>query len=395
MRIVVKRLDGDGRYETVITRDDGVSFRIQGVGYAFAIPHDLAHYLVEKALRIENGFWGSVASGAVFPSMTHFAGRRKPKASERSSTLLKANARALIETEVLVRIFNDTIEHLPVGYRIAWLPQGQNYTRSVQGISPLSTPPTKPSSKTGGRYRVEELSLGDGRIPRSNTDEAAQCSSSLVLVVPARALRAALPRIDWRDFDEFVVPSPCPPDWRPLTTERWIQAALDNKQGKDTGIVDGAIMGEILACPSASQIDKIHVALLDCHDVVRLDRLRKRGTHGVTQDMLSWAAWQRVHDVDPQWRQDVICSRQLNTMRWERWSIWQRGDPRWRVHVLDSTNLTIDQVIDQLLLGFGRNNTPAAIPSTKALRADCVLWADRFSTKRNSRGDSMLRRVIG
>ena len=45
MRIEVKRLDGDGRYETVITRDDGVSFRIQGVGHAFAIPHDLAHYL--------------------------------------------------------------------------------------------------------------------------------------------------------------------------------------------------------------------------------------------------------------------------------------------------------------------------------------------------------------
>src|SRR5258706_10658835 len=92
MRIEVKRLDGDGRYETVMTRDDGVSFRIQGVGHAFAIPHDLAHYLVEKALSIEDGFWGSVASGAVFPSMTHLAGRRKPKASERSSTLLKANA---------------------------------------------------------------------------------------------------------------------------------------------------------------------------------------------------------------------------------------------------------------------------------------------------------------
>jgi hypothetical protein len=109
MRIEVKRLDGDGRYETVITRDDVVSFRIQGVGHLFAIPHDLAHYLVEKALSIEDGFWGSVASGA-YPSMTHLAGRRKPKASERSSTLLKANARALIKAEVLVRIFNDTIE---------------------------------------------------------------------------------------------------------------------------------------------------------------------------------------------------------------------------------------------------------------------------------------------
>jgi hypothetical protein len=110
MKLAVKRLDGDGRYETVITRDDGASFGVSGVAHAFAIPHDLAHYVVEKALRIEDGFWGSVAAGAVFPTMRHLAGRRKPKASERSSALLKTNARALVEAEVLVRIFNDTIE---------------------------------------------------------------------------------------------------------------------------------------------------------------------------------------------------------------------------------------------------------------------------------------------
>src|SRR6516162_2303046 len=91
-------------------------------------------------------------------------------------------------------------------------------------------------------------------------------------------LQAALPTMDWRDFDEFGVPSPCPREWRALTTERWIQVALENRQhSKDTGVVGGAIMGEILACPSAPDIGEIHVALLDCRDIVRLDRLRKRG----------------------------------------------------------------------------------------------------------------------
>jgi hypothetical protein len=94
----------------VVTRDDGVSFQIKGVAHGFAIPHDLAHFLVEKALRLHQGFWGSIADGAVFPSMRHAAGRRKPHATERSNTVLKANARALTEAEVLVRIFNDTIE---------------------------------------------------------------------------------------------------------------------------------------------------------------------------------------------------------------------------------------------------------------------------------------------
>jgi hypothetical protein len=110
MRIAVKRLDRDGRYLTSIARDDGVSFSMQGVGHNFAIPHDAAHYVVEKALRLDRGFWGSVAAGAVFPSMVYLAGRRKPKAAERSGSILKQNAGELGAVEVLVRIFNDTIE---------------------------------------------------------------------------------------------------------------------------------------------------------------------------------------------------------------------------------------------------------------------------------------------
>ena len=110
MRVAVRRLDRDGRYLTLISRDDGVTFSMQGVGHNFAIPHDLAHFVVEKALHLNRGFWGSVSDGAVFPTMTHVGGRRKPKAAERSSSLLKTNAPQLSEAEVLVRIFNDAIE---------------------------------------------------------------------------------------------------------------------------------------------------------------------------------------------------------------------------------------------------------------------------------------------
>ena len=156
--------------------------------------------------------------------------------------------------------------------------------------------------------------------------------------------------MEWHDFDALGVPCPCPREWRPLTTERWIRSALENQHdGRDTGVVGGAIMGEILACPSAPQIDGMRVALLDCHDVVRLDRLRTRGPDAGTQEMLSWAAWQRVHAVDPQWREDVICDVRPDTMQWERWTRWERGDPRWRVLVIDTTQLEIDQVVEQLI----------------------------------------------
>jgi hypothetical protein len=109
MKLTVTRFD-QGKYETVVIRNDGVSYRLKGVAHMFAIPHDLAHFLVEKTLRLHQGFFGSIADGAVFKSMTYVGGRRKPKAAERSETLQKKNLAALNDAEALVRIFNDTIE---------------------------------------------------------------------------------------------------------------------------------------------------------------------------------------------------------------------------------------------------------------------------------------------
>ena len=110
LQLAIKRLDGRGRYETVITRDDGVIYWLRGVGHDFAIPHDLAHYVIERALGLDDGFWGTIADGAVFPTMHYRSGRRAPKAAARSHALLAANVRKLIDAEVLVRLFNDSLE---------------------------------------------------------------------------------------------------------------------------------------------------------------------------------------------------------------------------------------------------------------------------------------------
>lgn len=154
----------------------------------------------------------------------------------------------------------------------------------------------------------------------------------------------------WRDFDEFGVPTPCPPHWRSQTTEQWLAVALENqRRGIDTGIVGAAVPGEILACPSAPEIQGIHMLLLDCHDVTRIDRLRRRNGKEATQDMLNWASWHRMHALDPQWRPDYIRSpKAWPELKWDRWADWKRGDERWKIEVLDTTNLTIDQVVGGL-----------------------------------------------
>ncbi|MCI0388907.1 MAG: hypothetical protein MOB07_09105 [Acidobacteria bacterium] len=166
------------------------------------------------------------------------------------------------------------------------------------------------------------------------------------------ALRRRRPDVIWHDFDEVGVPPNADKAWRQRTTEHWLQKAIQYQtQRRDTAVSGGAIYGEILACPSAPRIDSIAVCLLDCYDVVRIDRIRARGTYGDSQEMLCWASWQRMHAVDPQWRQDVIREDGASEMRWERWETWQRGDPRWQqVWRLDTTKLTIEEVAERVSL---------------------------------------------
>jgi hypothetical protein len=166
-------------------------------------------------------------------------------------------------------------------------------------------------------------------------------------------LMSEAPEIAWHDFDEVGVPSPCPPEWRAQTTEHWIRTAIENQaQGqKDTAILGGAILGEVLACPSAEKVvGGIAVLLLDCDDVTRIRRLRARGWGGDTQDMLSWAAWQRMHAVDPQWHlQTIRHPNAWDALRWETWEGWEEGDPRWRVTTLDNSHLTPSETAARIL----------------------------------------------
>lgn len=109
MQLTVIRLE-EGRYETVIRRRDGVRYHVKGVGHMYDIPHDLAHLAVEEPLGLRGGFWGSVADGAVFTTMSYLGGRRRPHAAERSEQLLRANRGAISHAEHLVSIFNSALE---------------------------------------------------------------------------------------------------------------------------------------------------------------------------------------------------------------------------------------------------------------------------------------------
>ncbi len=158
-------------------------------------------------------------------------------------------------------------------------------------------------------------------------------------------LARLLPGVPLHDFDEEGVPPGADKVWRQRTTETWLQRGRAlAREGRPLVVCGQAVLGEILACPSAADAGGVAACLLDCADVARIDRLRSRGTHGCTQDTLNWAAWQRVHAVDPQWRPDVIREGAAPEMRWERWQDWRRGDPRWREEAVDTTALSLAEV---------------------------------------------------
>ncbi len=107
MKIVIRRMEY--RHRTTIERDDGVQFSIPAYGPEEPMPHDLAHAVVESALRFTDGFWGTIADGGILPGMVKSAGREPPHASERSLAVLKTNRRSLILAEVLVDILTKTL----------------------------------------------------------------------------------------------------------------------------------------------------------------------------------------------------------------------------------------------------------------------------------------------
>jgi len=153
------------------------------------------------------------------------------------------------------------------------------------------------------------------------------------------------------DFDDVGVPENADKVWRQKATEYWIKKAIEyQSKNIDICVCGTSVLGEILASPSMPQVNGIAVCLLDCSDWARIERLNKRGTYGANQDMLNWAAWLRMHSVDPQWHQNVIKESCWEKMQWDRWDTWQKDNLKWNItHVIDSTTLSVEEVAKRIV----------------------------------------------
>jgi hypothetical protein len=101
MRVEFRKQPGGGTLATV-DRPDGVRLLLTSYDRTGTVPHDLAHFVTERALRLERGLWGSIAAGAEFDSLTVLAGRRRHDGAARSQAIRRAHAADLGLAEILV-----------------------------------------------------------------------------------------------------------------------------------------------------------------------------------------------------------------------------------------------------------------------------------------------------
>ncbi|WP_143234894.1 hypothetical protein [Paractinoplanes atraurantiacus] len=168
----------------------------------------------------------------------------------------------------------------------------------------------------------------------------------------ARAL-AGIDGLLVHDFDEIGVPRGADKVWRQRATEEWVRRVLQwQQEGLDVILTGQSPLGEVLACPSATEVDGIAACLVDVDDAVRWQRLEDRDPGKWSEDakraFIRWARWMRGHAADPRHMPEAITRGGHGTMRWERWRGWARGDRRWVVRVVDTTGRTAGQTAADL-----------------------------------------------
>lgn len=150
--------------------------------------------------------------------------------------------------------------------------------------------------------------------------------------------------IDVYDFDDIGVPDGADKKWRQASTEKWLQKLLN--ETRDVCLLGQIVLGEILACPSASKLGNVNFCLLDVGDFEWIQRLKKRNTYAADQNMLNWAAWLRMHHQDPKWTQNVLkddCWDGLDFATWDTHNSWSSLA---NVTLLDTTQLSIIEVAE-------------------------------------------------
>jgi hypothetical protein len=140
--------------------------------------------------------------------------------------------------------------------------------------------------------------------------------------------------------------------WRQRATEMVVRRALE-LQTDDRHLLlsgDPVAAGEVLAAPSADQLDGVAACLLDVDRSAQAARLRSRGDDPVLLvHHVAFADWMRGHARDPSHMPEVLITNGWEKMGWERWADGGMGVRPWAMDVIETSSLTAEQVATEVL----------------------------------------------
>jgi hypothetical protein len=100
-----------GESLTRVHRSDGVVLLLPSFSRKHRVPHDIAHAVTERELRIGTGVFGCIAAGGVFDNMSVAEGKPKRTAKNHSDTVLTSAGRSLSLAEVMAGAIHHFVEH--------------------------------------------------------------------------------------------------------------------------------------------------------------------------------------------------------------------------------------------------------------------------------------------
>lgn len=142
--------------------------------------------------------------------------------------------------------------------------------------------------------------------------------------------------------------------WRHQAVEQVVRRAIQvQRAGKHYLLCgDPVPPGELYAAPSADQLTRIAVCLLDISAQAQQQRLLLRGDDpALIPHHIAFAAWMREHIANPGHRPDVIMQGGWEQMRWERWLGSAVPEPPWDGTTIDTTDRSPAEV-SQLVGGW-------------------------------------------
>jgi hypothetical protein len=156
--------------------------------------------------------------------------------------------------------------------------------------------------------------------------------------------------------------------WRQQTAEAAVRRAVElQASGRHLLLAGDPVPAvELVAVPSAAELDAIAVCLLDASAEAQAERLAARG------DLLelllhhqAFAEWMRKQASDPLHMTHVVSDAGWEEMRWQR---LKQLASDWRMHTIDTTHMTATEVADAVL-DWCRHALAGGAPSVRVTDA--------------------------